>query len=426
MSWMQRKALLEKRADVQKQMKQILDGTSVTKDVKTETRDLTAEENGKFDELSKRSDELSGQIARFDRMIEIESEARSSQPQPGREGLEKPEPETRSDDAKEEQRAAAVDQFLRHGEASLTAEQRSLIVASKEETRALAISGFGVVGTRKMYGRLVESMKSFTGVIAAGAEVITTATGSQVTVPTADDTGNVGQLLGENTEETNMTDPTVGNVNLDGYKYSSKIIRLSVELLQDQEFDLEGAVFGMAGRRIGRILNTHTTTGDGTSKPRGFAVAATAASMEVETADNATPDYADLLDLINKVDAAYWSLPSSGFQMNQSVLIAARKMKDGEDRPIWTPAFGDVEERIHGKKVTINNDLASYGGATAAKVAAFGDWSNYKVRAVSNPVVLRLVERYAEFGQVGFLVLSRHDGDQTDSKSVAVLKLKAA
>ena len=40
----------------------------------------------------------------------------------------------------------------------------------------------------------------------------------------------------------------------------------------------------------------------------------------------------------------------------------------------------------------------------------FGDFSYYIVRDVMDITVLRLVERYAELAQVGYLAFSRHDG----------------
>jgi len=79
-----------------------------------------------------------------------------------------------------------------------------------------------------------------------------------------------------------------------------------------------------------------------------------------------------------------------------------------------------------GKKVTLNNDLSVFGGSENDVVAAFGDWSQYKVRDVSRPVILRLTEKFAEYGQVGFIVFSRHDGDLADAKSIALLDLPAA
>ncbi len=420
MSWQRIKGLKEKRADIQKQMKQILDGAD------TEKRDTSADENQRFDDLSKQSDEITGQIRREERMIELDAEAQRDLPQPGREDSKPEDTETRDKNSKdlEKRHTEAVDTFLRHGAAGLNNEQRALFMADQTELRALSVSGFGVVGPRGFYPKLVQSMKGYTGVLEAGAEVMNTSTGNQIPIPTSDDTSNSGHILGEAGEETNTdTAPTVGNVNMDAYRYSSKFIRVSLELLQDADFDVISYVLGIAGQRIGRALNAHTTNGDGSNKPRGFAVAAS--GQIVEAADDVNLTYDDLLDLMNGVDASYWNTPSSGFQLHQTTLIGARKLKDDNGQPIWSPAFGDVEERLMGKKVTINNSLSVYGGSENDVVGAFGDWSQYKVRNVSRPVITRANEKFIEFGQIGFIVFSRHDGDLADSKAIALLDLPA-
>jgi len=52
-------------------------------------------------------------------------------------------------------------------------------------------------------------------------------------------------------------------------------------------------------------------------------------------------------------------------------------------------------------------------------VLLFGDFQKYIIRDVTGaeagPVILRLNERYADYGQVGFFLFSRHDGDLLDA-----------
>lgn len=414
-----KKALLEERGTIQKTMRQLLDSSA------KEERDLTTEESGKFEELAQRADALTAQVARLDRMAEIEADTRAAQP--GREDIT-PESEKRDDPAAAEKRQAeAFDAFLRFGREDISSEQRqALIETSDSEYRAMSKGGFGVVGVRPFYNRLVESQKLYAGVREAGAEVLPTQTGNQLTIPTIDDSANTGHILGEGAQETNLdTDPAMGNIALDAYKYSSKFIRLSLELIQDAAFDVQGKIIDTAAKRIGRAFNTHTVLGDGSNKPRGF-VNAVAAGQIID-ASGVTFGYDDLLDLMNGVDAAYWKARNAGFMFSQTLLTEARKLKDLDGRPIWTPAMGERGELIHGYKVTLNNELADFAtGDPGDVVAAFGDWYAYKVRDVTQPFIARDTSKFLEYGEVGFIVFSRHDGDLDDPKAIACLSIPAA
>jgi len=53
--------------------------------------------------------------------------------------------------------------------------------------------------------------------------------------------------------------------------------------------------------------------------------------------------------------------------------------------------------------------------AANAKSILFGDLSKYQIREVTDVVMLRLNERYAEAHQVAFLAFQRSDGDLVDA-----------
>ena len=64
------------------------------------------------------------------------------------------------------------------------------------------------------------------------ATILRTGSGADLPIPTLDDTSNKGVLLGENTVVAEGT-VTFGQLVLNSYKFSSKYILVSVELLQD-------------------------------------------------------------------------------------------------------------------------------------------------------------------------------------------------
>jgi hypothetical protein len=93
-------------------------------------------------------------------------------------------------------------------------------------------------------------------------------------LPTSDGTAEVGEIIAENTTATSA-DISFGTKSLVAYKYSSKVVAVPFELLQDSNVDVEAFVRKRLATRLGRITNTHFTTGTGSSQPNGVVTAAT-------------------------------------------------------------------------------------------------------------------------------------------------------
>jgi hypothetical protein len=85
-------------------------------------------------------------------------------------------------------------------------------------------------------------------------------------IPTVNDTTNVGALIAENTTVSTQ-DVAFSQLVLDAYKYTSKAVLVSVELMQDNSINLPQVLGRLLGERLGRITNTHFTTGTGTGQP---------------------------------------------------------------------------------------------------------------------------------------------------------------
>src|SRR4030095_12379601 len=106
------------------------------------------------------------------------------------------------------------------------------------------------------------------------ATVFRTASGADLPIPMVDDTGNIGALVAENTTQTEQG-VTFTQLVLNSFKYTSKYVLVSVELLQDSAVNIPEMLGRLLGERIGRITNLHFPTGDGVNKPRGVVTAAT-------------------------------------------------------------------------------------------------------------------------------------------------------
>jgi HK97 family phage major capsid protein len=189
-----------------------------------------------------------------------------------------------------------------------------------------------------------------------------------------------------------------------------------LELLQDSAIDVNATVMNMLGVRLGRAANTYLTIGTGTSQPKGVLTAATLGKAGL-TGQTTTVIYADLVDLLFSVDKAYRDNPGARFMMNDSTFKAILKMVDSQNRPLilpyGAPLAGNIPVALFGKDITINNDVPAMG--VSAKSILYGDFSKYMIRQLMQINIQRLVERYAEFGQVGFIGLMRLDGQLLDA-----------
>ena len=240
------------------------------------------------------------------------------------------------------------------------------------------------------------------------ATVLRTSTGAALPIPTVNDTTNVGVILDENTQVANQ-DVVFAQLVLDAYKYSSKQVLVSVELLQDSSVNI-GAMLGqLLGERIGRITNTHFTVGTGVGQPRGIVPAATVGfTAPTSDAQVTAWKYSSMVELEHSVDPAYRR--NAAWMMRDSALKATKLIVDTTGRPLWAASIvGGAPDTLMGYPVIINQDVAAM--AAGAKSVVFGDLSKYLIRDVLGVTLLRLEERYADYHQVAFLAFARMDGD---------------
>lgn len=404
--------LKEKRANVWSQMTSILDTAE------SESRDLTAEERSTYDTAEGELDSLSADIDRLER----HANRGAGFDAPVERTHELPV-ESDGTPATDEQYREAFIGFVRGGMDALDNEQRSMLRkgwVSDKEARAQAVgttTAGGYLVPEGFRARIVEKMKAF-GRVEAVAEVITTTTGNTLPWPTNDDTANVGALLAENTQVTEQ-DLTLGTADLGAYKYTSKLVRASLEFLQDVDWmDTEDWLARKFAERIARIRNQHYTTGTGTAQPEGIVTGATsgvtAASTTAITLD-------ELIDLEHSVDPAYREGENVAFMFNDAVIKATRKLKDNSGQYLWQPSVqAGVPSLLNGRRYIINNDMAV--PAAGVKSVLFGDFrAGYIVRNVRGIQMIRLNERYADFFQVGFVSFARSDAAVQDTSAYKAL-----
>lgn len=376
-----------------------------------EKRGITSDEQEKWAKMTARINEIDAEIARIDQLDTLDTAIRSTAVNalPGVNQAAAVQP------TEDEQYRAAFQRLLRSTEPGMSgiAQADRELIQKRAQTVGTGSSGGFTVPTG--FGdRLIEAMKQFGGV-ANVATTIVTETGNALPFPTNDDTGNLGAIIAENIQDTEQ-DLTFGQVSLNAYTYTSKAVRVPYELLQDSAVDMEGYLARKLGERIGRITASHFATGDGTGKPQGLTVGAGSGATAAGAAAIA---FNDLVELEHSVDPAY-RMSGARFVFNDTTLKLLQKTVDAESRPLWLPGVGGaVPASIYGYPYTIDQGMPNV--ATGLVSVVFGLTSEYYVRAVRGIEVQRLVERWADFRQVGFFAFSRMDGRVMNSAALKKL-----
>ena len=247
------------------------------------------------------------------------------------------------------------------------------------------------------------------------SDVMRTDTGNDMQWPTINATSNKGRILGENTTDSTLLEPTFGRIVFRAHKYTSDFIKVPVELFEDSAFQLAATLGDLQGEAIGRIQNDHFTTGTGAGQPTGIVTACLANSATQAAASPTAISFDDIMNLIHSVDPAYRDQPGAGFMMHDSILLAVRKLKSGDGQYLWQPSNQvGVPDRILGYSLTINQSMDS-SIASGAESVLFGALGKYKIRDAGDVRMVRLNERFADSDQVGFIAFLRSDGNLLDA-----------
>ena len=251
------------------------------------------------------------------------------------------------------------------------------------------------------------------------SEVMRTATGNDLPWPTSDDTSNKGEIIGENATQ-NEQAIAFAQVIFKAYKYSSKMVKIPFELLQDSAIDLASLVGNILGERIGRIQNDHFTTGTGAGQPKGIV---TASTLGVTSATATAIKFDEVKDLFHSIDPAYRI--GARFMFHDGILQHLAKLKDGQGQYLLGGVTTGNPVTLYGVPYTINQSMQATV-ATATKTMLFGQLSKYKIRDAGEVRLIRLDERYAELDQVAFVAFMRSDGNLLDAGVAPVKHLLQA
>ncbi len=375
--------MIEERAKIFEEMKRIND-----------QKELSQEDNNRWNELNKSYDELTEKITRAERMYQIDSDPDLQQAD-----SDEPVDHTRSDDS---YREAFWRVFSRpRGMAVDPDDYRSLKLADDTKGGYLAPDE---------YERTIIKGLTETNIMRGLATVVSSSSDRKIPMQTS--TPTFARIPEEGTYT--KTDMSFGLVSLSAYKVGG-IILVSEELLFDSVFNLPSYIAQESVSAGGATEEADFVAGDGVNRPRGVfmdaEVGKSAAAADAIAAD-------ELMDLYHSLKRVYRQRAS--WLMHDSTALALRKMKNGDGQYIWQPGLqAGQPDRLLNRPVNISDSVDEIG--TGNKPIAFGDYSYYRIMDRVGLSIQRLDELYAESGQVGFKVYWRNDGRLLLNESVKAL-----
>jgi HK97 family phage major capsid protein len=261
----------------------------------------------------------------------------------------------------------------------------------------------------------IREMAAELNVIRQFAEVVVSSTKEKIPVEASIPQFGIIAEKGTYTE----ANLTFDVVQLDAYKIGG-IIKVSEELLADAATDLEAYIARKAGQGLGVAEENYFINGDGTGEPTGFLARA---DVGVTAAATDALSFDEVKSLPWKLKQAYKS--RAIWLMHTDIALAVSLLKNDVGQYLW-PLEQQISNppRLLGYPVYTSAFMPAELEA-GAKVIAFGDFSNYRIQDRLGITIQKLVELYAETGQVGFRVRERVDGNLLITEAVQVLQMAA-
>ena len=208
-------------------------------------------------------------------------------------------------------------------------------------------------------------------------------------------------------------DAKFGQVQLDAFKLAVAV-KVSEELVYDNAYNLEGYLQQAFASAIADaeeekfmtgVYSENTPTGIFDTTAGGITEKTLTAAMKAD----------DIMDLVYALERKF--RPKAQFIMNDKIVAAVRKLKDGNGAYMWQPSYQAGEP----------DKLLGYALNTSTQAPetaiAFGDYSYYNIGDRGIRYVSELKELFAGNGLIGYVAKERVDGILTLRDAVQILRL---
>jgi HK97 family phage major capsid protein len=222
--------------------------------------------------------------------------------------------------------------------------------------------------------------------------------------------------------------PTLGQITLTAKK-AAGIVVLSNELLEDANVDLGNYILRKFAQKFGTAEDVQFFNGSGSPFTGVFSASHTFGNTVTLTGQASSLRYADIVDCVYGIDAAY--LANASWFMHRSLLAQVRKLTDDQNNPIFVPGSGASPASLLGYPVRLIENAPTAATDPGSIVMILGDMENSYIGTKSELSVKILEEAsvggtsLAENDLSAIRVIERVGFDAGLTNAYSVIKLAA-
>ncbi|MEL3956916.1 phage major capsid protein [Caldifermentibacillus hisashii] len=360
---------------------------NLVKKAKEETRAFTDEENNRFDEIK-------AEIAKIDKTLAAEEEARS---------LEKKEVKKLGElEEKESAEIRALANYIRG------------VVEERADVN-LTTGDNGAVIPTSIANKIIKKVHDLSPVYQLATRYNVRGT---LTIPYYDETTqNITMAYADEFTELESTSGKFGNISLTGF-LAGVLSKVSKSLINNSDFDIVNFVVDAMAQSIARFIEKELLNGT-TDKVAGLSTVTQSVTASAQTAIT-TDELIDLQETIpdSLQGPAIWI-------MNKKTRTAIRKLKDNDGNYILNKdATSQWGYTLFGKDVYTSESMPEM---EAGKTAVYyGDMSGLAVKLSENINIEVLREKFATQHAIGVVGWVEFDSKVENAQKVAKLVMASA
>lgn len=387
------KAMLEKKASLQSEMRAMSD-----KLVK-ETRAWTPEEEAKFNELK-------AEVESLTKTIDAIQEARE---------LDEAEVETEGGDAGKK----PTEEDVEAKETRAFADYLRAVITNTETRNAspLAFSDNGAIVPKTIAQKIVAKVYDVSPIVEKATRYATKGT-LAIPVYGANASNDINVAYADEFEDLEDSIGKFTSVDLQNH-LAGALVKLSNSLINNTDIDLVDKAIELIALSVARFLEGELLNGTD-SKIQGMRTLE--AGQIIKTGASGTISLDDLTTLKNKVKQAFRK--ASIWVMHTDTLTEVEKLKDADGRPLLNiDPTGEYTGKILGYPVYASDNAKA---ATAGNIAiSFGDFSGIGLKFSEELEIKVLREKYATQHATGIVAWLEADAKVENNQKLAQLKVKA-
>ncbi|WP_312372039.1 phage major capsid protein [Lachnoclostridium sp.] len=381
------KGLEEQRAELEEELKSILDGA------KAETRAISDDEQTKFNEIESKINAIDATIAAEERARNI-----------GTKKTVKNQEETQED--------AEIRSF-----ANYVRGQAGIIMESRAGEQNLTMGNNGAIIPVTIANRIIKAVKDICPIYAKATIYHVKGTLKVPAWGKANTTHDINVGYQQEFVDITADSGAFSSVDLTGY-LAGALTLIGKSVINNGDVDVVNFIVSQMAEEIAAFLEKELLIG---TSGKATGALSTTTKLSTMAATVITAD--ELIELQAKIKQVYQS--NACWIMNPTTFTAIKKLKDSNDRYLLQDDYtSEFPYRLLGKPVYLSDNMPTI--SAGAKSVLYGDLSGLSVNMREDVQIQILLEKYATQHAIGVVSWFEFDSKVTDNQKLAVLEQKAS